>query len=233
MRYRVLGSTGLRVSVIGIGAWQLGGEWGRNYSQAEADAILDKAAELGINLLDTAECYGDHLSERFIGDYLARPDRSRWIVATKFGHHYHNFLDRTEDFSVAGVRRQLEASLQALRVEAIDLYQFHSGSDAAFLNTELWAMLEEQERAGKIRHLGISITTKGSELQAREARKIGAEVLQVVYNRLDRRPEQMAFPSAQRDNLGILARCRIGRGKRWSTWSGAFRTGGHQQAWGI
>ena len=173
MRYRILGSTGLRVSVIGVGTWQFGGEWGRAFSQAEVDAILDKAAELGINLIDTAECYGDHLSERLIGDYLSRHDRSRWIVATKFGHRFNRFLDRTEDFSAAGVREQLEASLRALRLETIDLYQFHSGSDSELMNEELWTMLAEQKRAGKIRHLGISILGKGSEAQAREARRPG------------------------------------------------------------
>jgi aryl-alcohol dehydrogenase-like predicted oxidoreductase len=212
MRYRIMGGTGLRVSVVGLGTWQFGGEWGRNFLQAEADAILDQAAESGINLLDTAECYGDHLSERLIGDYLSRHDRPRWIVATKFGHHFHKFMDRTEGFSAAAARQQLEASLRALRVETIDLYQFHSGTDAACLNEELWAMLAEAKRGGKIHHLGISILGKGSELQAREARRLGAEVLQVIYNRLDRRPEQMYFPHARRDNLGILARVPLASG---------------------
>ena len=62
MRHRTLGSTGLSVSVIGVGAWQLGGEWGHDYTQAEAVAIFDAAAECGLNMVDTAECYGDHLS---------------------------------------------------------------------------------------------------------------------------------------------------------------------------
>ena len=212
MRYRILGSTGLRVSVIGLGTWQFGGEWGRTFGQADADAILDKAAELGVNLIDTAECYGDHLSERLIGDYLSRHDRSRWIVATKFGHRYNRFLDRTEDFSEADVRKQLEASLRALRVETIDLYQFHSGSDKQLLNEALWAMLGEQKRAGKIRHLGISILGKGSEPQAKEAKRLGVEVLQVIYNRLDRRPEELYFPHARRQNLGILARVPLASG---------------------
>jgi aryl-alcohol dehydrogenase-like predicted oxidoreductase len=212
MRYRNLGTTGLRVSVIGLGTWQFGGEWGRTFTQLEADAIFDKAAELGINLIDTAECYGDHLSESLIGAYLKRHDRSRWIVATKFGHHFKKFMDRTDQFSTACVREQLEASLRALQVETIDLYQFHSGSDAEFQNEELWAMLAEQKRAGKIQHLGISILGKGSQFQAREARRYGAEVLQVIYNRLDRRPEQMYFPQAQRDNLGILARVPLASG---------------------
>ena len=212
MRYRILGSTGLRVSVIGLGTWQFGGEWGRAFSQADADAILDQAGALGINLLDTAECYGDHRSESLVGDYLSRHDRSRWIVATKFGHRFQRFMTRAEDFSPAGVRQQLEASLRALRLEAIDLYQFHSGSDSQLLNDDLWAMLAEQKQAGKIRHLGISIPGKGSEPQAREARRLGAETLQVIYNRLDRRPEQLYFPHAQRDHLGILARVPLASG---------------------
>lgn len=202
----------MHVSVIGAGTWQLGGEWGHGFSQDEADAILDAAAECGINLIDTAECYGDHLSERLIGDYLSRRDRSRWVVATKFGHLFHSFMNRTDDFSVDGVRQQLEGSLRALRVDAIDLYQFHSGSDALFGNSELWAMLDEHKRAGKIRHLGVSILGKGSELQAREARSVGAEALQVFYNRLDRRAEDLYFAHAERDHLGILGRVPLASG---------------------
>jgi aryl-alcohol dehydrogenase-like predicted oxidoreductase len=212
MQYRNLGGTGLRVSVIGVGTWQFGGEWGRVFSQAEADAILDQAAELGINLIDTAECYGDHLAESLVGNYLARRDRSRWIVATKFGHRFHKFMDRTDAFSPAEARQQLEASLRALRVEKIDLYQFHSGPDAAYLNGELWAALAEEKRAGRIGHLGASILQKGSETQAREAARLGVETLQVFYNRLDRRAEQMYFPLARRDQLGVLARVPLASG---------------------
>jgi aryl-alcohol dehydrogenase-like predicted oxidoreductase len=221
MEYRILGSTGLRVSMVGIGTWQLGGEWGHDYAQSDADAIFDKGAELGINLIDTAECYGDHLSERLIGDYLSRHDRSRWIIATKFGHQFNSFLNRTDNFSLSGVREQLEESLKSLRVETIDIYQFHSGVDALFQNQELWTMLAEQKRAGKIRYLGISILGKGSELQAREARNVGAEVLQVIYNRLDRRPEQTVFPHAEKDKLGILARVPLASGLL----SGKYRPG--------
>jgi aryl-alcohol dehydrogenase-like predicted oxidoreductase len=212
VHYRLLGGTGLRVSVIGVGTWQFGGEWGREFSQGDVDAILDAAAETGINLIDTAECYGDHLSERLIGDYLSRRDRSRWVVATKFGHRFHGFMKRSEDFSAAAARQQLDTSLQALGAETIDLYQFHSGADPCFENEELWTTLAGEKRAGKIGHLGISILGKGSPLQARQARGKGAEVLQVIYNRLDRRPEETVFPCAQRDGLGILARVPLASG---------------------
>ena len=221
MRYRLLGRTGVQVSAIGLGTWQFGGEWGKDFSQAEADGILDAAEDCGINVIDTAECYGDHLSEKLIGNYLSRHERSRWIVATKFGHHFKSFMNRDDDFSVAGVQKQLEASLKALGVEAIDLYQFHSGSDALFQNEELWTMLAEQKRAGKIRHIGISILQKGSEWQAGAAAKAGAEALQVFYNRLDRRAEQMYFPYAEKDGLGILARVPLASGLL----SGKYRAG--------
>jgi aryl-alcohol dehydrogenase-like predicted oxidoreductase len=212
MRYRTLGSTGLRVSVIGLGTWQFGGEWGRNFSQKQVDEILDAAANAGINLIDTAECYGDHLSERLIGDYLKRHDRSRWIVATKFGHKFNGFLSRDEKFSADAASQQLEESLVALALETIDVYQFHSGSDAEFQDSGMWDVLAERQRAGRIRHLGVSILGKGSELQASRARAVGAEVLQVIYSRLDRRPEQLYFPHAQQDNLGILARVPLASG---------------------
>jgi len=212
MKYRKLGKTGLDVSVIGVGTWQFGGEWGRRYQQAEVDAILDKAAEQGINLIDTAECYGDHTSEALIGDYLSRRDRGRWIVATKFGHHFHGFMDRSWDSSLAAVNEQLESSLRSLKVEAIDLYQFHSGSDEEFQQPALWESLERQKQAGKIKHLGISIAAKGGPLQAKEARRVGAEVLQVVYNRLERRAEQDFFPYAQAAGLGVLARVPLASG---------------------
>ena len=221
MLYRILGSTGLKISVIGIGTWQFGGEWGRQFSQREVDAILDQAQESGINLIDTAECYGDHLSEMLIGDYLKRHDRSRWVVATKFGHHFNGFMNRDDRFSTTDIRKQMEGSLRALNVEAIDLYQFHSGSDEQFQDDGLWKFLAEQKSAGKVRHLGISILGKGSELQARQARGVGAEALQVIYSRLDRRPEQLYFPQANRDHLGILARVPLASGLL----SGKYRPG--------
>src|SRR5207249_5030767 len=89
---------------------------------------------------------------------------------------------------------------------------FHSGDDSQFQNDELWSMLADQKHAGKIRHIGVSILGKGSEFQAREARRVGAEALQVIYNRIDRRPEQTVFPHAKRDHLGILARVPLASG---------------------
>ncbi|HOW86777.1 MAG TPA: aldo/keto reductase [Candidatus Aminicenantes bacterium] len=212
MKYRTLGRTGLKVSVVGLGTWQLGGEWGKTFTQAEVDAILDKAAEAGVNLIDTAECYGDHAAERLVGDYLSRHERDRWIVATKFGHRFNGFMDRTDAFGAEEVRAQLIASLRALRTDRIDLYQFHSGSDQAFLDDGLRSFLDEARRAGMVRNLGLSLRSAGSESQVREAFTRGYGVLQVVYNRLDNRAESGVFPTARRYNLGVLARVPLASG---------------------
>jgi aryl-alcohol dehydrogenase-like predicted oxidoreductase len=211
MKYRVLGKTGLKVSVVGVGTWQFGGEWGRAYRQEEANAILNRAKELGINLIDTAECYGDHLSESLIGESI-RGNRQDWIVATKFGHHFHRNFDRTDVFTPEDVVKQLDLSLRALKTDYIDLYQFHSGPDSSFDQLELWETLNKQVQAGKIRHLGISIGSNENIHQTSQATKVSAGAIQVVYNRLDRKPEKDVFPSCIEQNLGVLARVPLASG---------------------
>jgi len=211
MKYRTLGSTGLKTSVIGIGTWQFGGEWGKEFSANEASAILDKCREVGINLIDTAECYGDHTSERLIGQAI-KHDRERWIVATKFGHHFHRFMDRTVHYEPDDVIRQLEASLSALQTDYVDLYQFHSGDNTKFQTPGLWETLWKQMEAGKIRHLGISVSPNDNLFQIDRATEVHCQAVQVVYNRLDRKPEEVLLQSCQRQNLGVLARVPLASG---------------------
>lgn len=212
MKYRRLGSTNLDISVIGVGTWQFGGEWGIDYTQPEVDAILDQAHELGINFIDTAECYGDHLSEKFIGDYINRRNREDWIIATKFGHEFHNIFSRTDRYDEVSVLKQLDDSLKALQVEYIDLYQFHSGPDSAFDNDKLWTTLDKQIEAGKIRHLGLSIGKNNNMHQVKLATEVGAKTIQAVYNRLDRAPEEEVFPHCASHDLGVLARVPLASG---------------------
>lgn len=212
MKFRRLGKTNLKVSVIGVGTWQFGGEWGQAFTQSEVDAILDRAQELGINLIDTAECYGDHLSEAFIGDYLSRRKRGDWVVATKFGHHFKENFQRDQLWSASDVKKQLDDSLRALRTDYIDLYQFHSGSDEQFDNDELWTLLDKEVKAGTIRHLGTSIGSNDNLHQTDASTKVGSQAIQVVYNRLDRQPEERVFPSCERQDLGVLARVPLASG---------------------
>lgn len=227
MRFRKLGRTGFDVSVIGLGSWQFSDEWGHRFTQGEVDALLGRAGELGINLVDTAECYGDHLAEERIGRAIAGR-REEWIVATKFGHRFH--ADRVggerwwpqdareECWSPAQVVEQLDRSLRALGTDYIDVYQFHSGGIDEFETDGLWAALRGERAKGKIRALGISLRgpradpTGASGVLAERADDVGADVIQLLYNRLERSAELYVLPACTARNLGVLAREPLANG---------------------
>jgi aryl-alcohol dehydrogenase-like predicted oxidoreductase len=212
MQYRTLGKTGLRVSVVGVGTWQFGGEWGKDFAQDEVDRMFDAARDAGINLIDTAECYGDHTSEALIGGAIER-DRGKWIVATKFGHKFHGYMNRTEPRSPQDVRNQLEASLKALRTDYVDLLQYHSWGDDQFFDADVQAELEKLKASGKARHLGNSVGKNSNVRQIDASTEKDIEVIQVIYNRLDQAPQASGLlDSCIRQRLGVLARVPLASG---------------------
>lgn len=212
MKTRTLGRTGLNVSVIGVGTWQFGGEWGRTYTAADAREVLAAAQDCGINLIDTAECYGDHLSERLIGETLPGK-RADWVIATKWGHKFHECFKRDTCVGPADLLTQLDASLKALRTDYVDVLQFHSGNDKLFATPGMWEAANEAKRQGKVRFLGNSIASNsGSTHQVDRSTAVGVDVIQLIYNRLEREPEAAVFPSCQRQNLGVLARVPLASG---------------------
>lgn len=211
MKYRRLGKTGLQVSTIGVGTWQLGNQWGKQFEQAEVNNIFARAAELGINLVDTAECYGHHVSENFIGQAL-RTCRDRWVIATKFGHNRGSELPGEEHWQADQVQGQLEESLRALQTDYIDIYQFHSGTREQLDNDELWTMLSKQVHAGKIRFLGISIGQPNQLYQVDRATALGVSVIQTIYNAINSKAAETVLPSCQRQDLGVLARVPLASG---------------------
>jgi aryl-alcohol dehydrogenase-like predicted oxidoreductase len=211
MRYRTLGKTGLSLSVIGIGTWQYGGEWGKDFTVDEVRNILEVAADCGINLIDTAECYGEHLSESLIGQAIAGK-RDQWIIATKFGHEFRGFLKRAERRRAADVSKQLDESLNALHTDYIDLYQYHSIRDREFDNQALHDLLLKAQQAGKIRHIGNSIgVAADGRYQVSRCEWAGVKALQVLYNRLERDAEQL-WPLCQQLDLGVIARVPLASG---------------------
>jgi myo-inositol catabolism protein IolS len=211
MKYRRLGKTNLRVSVIGIGTWQFGGEWGKEFTQDEVDRMFARGRDLGLNLIDTAECYGDHLSESLIGKAIEQ-HRGDWVVATKFGHKFHGYMNRTEPRKPEDVVRQLDESLMALRTDYVDLYQFHSWGNKDFDQPEVWNVLEKLLKSGKVRHVGSSISPNDNMRQIEMSETAHIETIQVVYNRLDRKPEEAVLPACRRLALGVLARVPLASG---------------------
>lgn len=211
MHYRVLGVTGLNVSVIGMGTWQFGGEWNKTFSQDEVNSMFDAAREVGITLIDTAECYGDHVSERLVGAAIER-DRAKWVLATKFGHKYHGIYQRTEPRSPRDVIEQCESSLKALRTDYIDLYQYHSWGDDLFFSDDVLATLHTLRDEGKIRHIGNSVSNNQNVKQLAASKSMQVEAIQIVYNRLDKEPEETTFPVCIEQQLGVLARVPLASG---------------------
>jgi len=215
MKYRTLGKTGLKVSVMSLGTHKFSGEWAKIFSESEVEGILSRASELGVNVIDAAECYGhNHDIEEVIGK-ITQTKRDKWILATKFGHAWSG-AKKIGAWSAAEVKQQLENSLKAFRTDYIDLYQFHSGSNKDFDNEELWSMLGAQVRAGKIRFLGLSLSgevlAKNDLHQLHSAEKVGASMVQVVYNRLQRAVEKDVFPFCEKKQLGVLARVPLAKG---------------------
>jgi myo-inositol catabolism protein IolS len=128
---------------------------------------------------------------------------------------------RSEHWSPAEVVTQLEGSLRALRTDHVDLYQMHSGSDVVFDRPSLWEALHQQVAKGKIRQLGVSLGGDDVD-QARRARQVGASVVQVGYNRLDRSAEQGVLPACLEQDLGVIIREPLANGYL----SGSYRPGG-------
>lgn len=206
MQYRKLGRTGIDVSVIGIGTWQLGGEWGKDFTQAEADAIFDAAREEGITLVDTAACYGPRLAEKLVGGALKR-DRERWVLATKFGLEYTGWMQRSEDFSAAGMERALQASLRMLQTDYLDVFQVHGVTPAVAADGALWDALQRVKEKGLIRSIGVSIRFDPVSLSAP-----CIDTAQIIYNRLNRTAESTVFPICAERGLGVFARVPLASG---------------------
>jgi len=200
MKYRRLGRTNLKVSVIGIGTYQFGGRWGKTFEQDEATRMLHAARDLGVNLIDTAAGYGDHWSETLIGNAIAG-ERDRWIIASKF-----------DLFTPEDAVKKLEQSLRALRTDHVDIYQFHSGKDDAFDQPAMWEALQKQVDAGKIRHLGNSISPNTNVFQIDKSPQYDIRTIQIIYNRLNRDCEEAALDACRKHDLGVFARVPLASG---------------------
>lgn len=204
MELRPLGSTGLRVSPLGLGTVKFGRNQGVKYprpfalpSDREALALLELAWDLGINLLDTAPAYGD--SEERLGRLL-RQCRRDWVIVTKVGEEFRDGGSRF-DFSAAATRASVERSLRRLGVEALDAVLIHSnGDDLAILKREeVFPTLRELRAAGLVRSVGMSGKTVGGGLRAIEC----CDLVMVTYN--PRQLEELpVIHAAQAAGKGVL-----------------------------
>jgi len=206
VEYRVLGKTGLKVSAVSVGCWQMGGVTGgwTGTTDEESIATIHRAEELGINLLDTARTYGEGHSEEIIGQAL-KDRRDRYVVATKVGPITD---DPNEEKARQWIVEACEGSLQRLQTDYIDVYQLHTVPHEDTMAAVMEA-LAGLKREGKIRWFGIST----NDIDAiRKLMALGdLATLQVGYNLLYRDGEEV-LQLAARENLGTLIRIPLGSG---------------------
>jgi aryl-alcohol dehydrogenase-like predicted oxidoreductase len=202
MKTTTLGRTGLRVSRVAFGTWQLGGDWGR-FDEAAALTAIRRARELGVNFFDTAQAYGFGASERLLGEALRSElthNRDELVIATKGG------LRKTDDgvvrdASPGWLRSGVEASLEALGVDHIDLYQVH-WPDPVVPAAETAGALGELVAEGKISHVGVS--NYDAAQMAEFAATLPVETLQPPYHLFRREIENEVLPYSHAHDIGVL-----------------------------
>jgi len=206
MKHRPLGRTGWNVSTISFGAWAIGGTWGESDDGASM-AALHRALDLGVNFFDTADVYGDGHSERLIAR-LRRERSEPFYVATKAGRRLspHD----ADGYNRANLTAFVERSLVNLEVEAIDLLQLHCPPTEVYYRPEVFGVLDDLQRAGKLRHYGVSVEKVEEALKAIEYP--GVQSVQIIYNLFRQRPAELFFKRAQERGVGILARLPLSSG---------------------
>jgi aryl-alcohol dehydrogenase-like predicted oxidoreductase len=206
MEYRELGRTGWKVSAISFGAWAIGGTWGAVDDRASL-AALHRAVDLGVNFFDTADVYGDGRSERLIAQ-LKRERREDIHIATKAGR-------RLDPHVASGYNRQnltafIERSLKNLATDALDLVQLHCPPTEVYYQPEVFGILDDLVKQGKIRYYGVSVEKVEEALKAIEYS--GVQTVQIIFNIFRQRPAELFFPEAKRRKVGILARVPLASG---------------------
>ena len=197
----------MRVSEISLGTWAFGSEWG-TVGEDDAYAALNRAVDLGVNFLDTADVYGDGRSERLIGRLLKDRPHDEILVATKAGRR----LDphTAEGYNAENLSAFVERNLRNLGVEALDLLQLHCPPTEAYRQDSTFEALEDLEKAGKIKNHGVSVE------KVEEARMAldypGVKTVQIIFNVFRQKPAEEFFPLAEEHNIGILARVPLASG---------------------
>ena len=207
MEYRELGRTGWKISAIGFGAWAIGGdEWGGTDDAASMRA-LHRAVELGINFFDTADIYGDGHSERLIAQ-LRRERREALIVATKAGRRLHPHV--ADGYNGTNLTRFVERSLKNLDTDALDLLQLHCPPPHVYDRPEVFGVLDDLERAGKLKFYGVSVETVDEAIRAIEYR--GVQSVQIIFNMFRFKPADRFLKLASERRVGVLARVPLASG---------------------
>jgi aryl-alcohol dehydrogenase-like predicted oxidoreductase len=203
---RILGRTGRAVSPVGLGTWQLGGDWGEVRDE-DATAVLDASVQAGVTLFDTADVYGDGRSEQHIGRFLGENPDAGVLVATKMGRRV---PQEPEQYTLEHFREWTDRSRRNLGVDTLDLVQLHCPPTPVFEDDRVYDALDTLVAEGAIAAYGVSVEETAQALAA-IARPHVASV-QIILNAFRLKPLDEVLPAARAAGVGILARVPLASG---------------------
>jgi aryl-alcohol dehydrogenase-like predicted oxidoreductase len=206
MQYRELGRTGWKVSTVSFGAWAIGSAWGTVDDQESLNA-LRRAVDLGVNFFDTADVYGDGRSERLLAQ-LKRERRETIHIATKAGRRLEPHV--ASGYNRANLTAFIERSLKNLETDCLDLVQLHCPPTEVYYLPEVFGILDDLVKQGKLRYYGVSVEKVEEALKAIEYP--GVQSVQIIFNIFRQRPADVFFARAQQLKVGILARLPLSSG---------------------
>ena len=207
MHTRELGRTGRQVSIIGLGSWQLGGDWG-DVDDGDAMGVLHAAVDHGVTFLDTADVYGDGRSEILIGRLLAERPDARLTVATKMGRRADPHVP--EAFTLEAFRGWTNRSRANLGVEVLDLVQLHCPPTPVFSDDRVFDALDTLVAEQRIASYGVSVETCAEALTA--IARPNVATVQLILNVFRRKPLEQVLPAAVEAGVGIIARVPLASG---------------------
>jgi aryl-alcohol dehydrogenase-like predicted oxidoreductase len=207
MEHRRLGRTDMTVSAISFGAWAIGGAWG-TVDDADSLGALHAAVDAGMDFIDTADVYGDGRSERLVARLRQERPGQTIRVATKAGRRLPK--QAPEGYSRENLTAWVERSLRNLEMEALDLLQLHCPHPAVYDRPEVFGILDDLVKAGKLRYYGVSVETVD---EARRAiRHPNVRTVQIIFNMFRLKPAEAFFGEARDRGIGILARVPLASG---------------------
>jgi len=197
----VLGSTGLEVSPICFGTWQLSPRFWGEQSKTEILAAMNTAFDAGINFFDTADAYGDGYAETVVGEFLTGKPRDAIVICTKIFNHFNPDGSRYPDLSPTHIKQRCDLQLQRMGIETIDLYLLHM-FDPLTPMAEVAETMDLLKKQGKIRNYGVSNHTAE---QFRAQRHFGAyDVVQPRYSLVDAEIESDLLPYCEAEGIGVM-----------------------------
>ena len=206
MEQRVLGKTGRAASIVGLGTWQLGADWG-SVTESDALAVLGAAVESGVTFLDTADVYGDGRSERIIGRFLADNPGHGIVVATKMGRRVEQ---APENYTLANFRAWTDRSRVNLDVDRLDLVQLHCPPTPVYYSDAVYEALDTLVAEERIAAYGVSVETCEQALAA--IAHPGVATVQIIFNAFRRKPFDQVLPAAAAAGTGIIVRVPLASG---------------------